>query len=194
LKSTSESGLTRFTLMLISFLLFHFGMTLIYISPKKFTPDFLDQLSQWYIAPVFDQSWALFAPDPPLREKELWYRILSESGWSDWQNPGAALLEKHDAFRLSNASILYRINQNTAWHLWQSHYQLSENTAATDSLMLSSFGYQVAAKYCFQKAKQNSTSNFQALEMKLEIGTPPPPASSEEWQFETIEFPIYVVE
>jgi hypothetical protein len=175
-------------------LLFHFGLTLIYISPKKCTPIFLEQLSQWYIAPIFDQSWALFAPDPPLREKDLWYRTQSDSVWSQWHNPGTVLLEKHDAFRLSNASILYRINQNTAWHLWQSHYQLSESKVSGDSLMLNTFGYQVAAKYCIQKAHKNADLDFQALEMKLEIGTPPPSGSSENWQYETLNFPVYVVE
>lgn len=169
-------------------------MTLVYVSPKKFTPHFIDQLSQWYIAPVFDQSWALFAPDPPLREKTLWYRTQSESGWSEWQNPGEELLRKHDAFRLSNASILYRINQNTAWHLWQSHYQLSENTAANDSLMMVSFGFQVAAKYCIEKEQENSTAKINALEMKLEIDSPPPPGSDNQWQHETLQFPVYVVE
>jgi len=168
-------------------------MTLIYISPKKFTPNFLDQLSQWYIAPVFDQSWALFAPDPPLREKNLWFRTQTDSLWSEWQNPGAELLEKHDAFRLSTASILYRINQNTAWHLWQSHYQNSEKKTSTDSLMTVSFGFQVAANYCIEKARENATSNFRALEMKLEIGSPPPPGSNAQWQYETLQFPVYVV-
>lgn len=106
------------TYFLIGLLLWHFAMTLVYISPRNFFNPFINTVSDAYMLPFFHQSWSLFAPDPPRYEKSLQYKVKVNDVWKEWIDPGSELLQKHDACRLSPDNILFRVNQNTAWRLW----------------------------------------------------------------------------
>lgn len=106
------------TYFLIGLLLWHFTMTLVYISPRNFFYPVVNTMSDAYMLPFFHQSWSLFAPDPPRYEKSLQYKVKENDEWKDWVDPGSALLIKHNAWRLSPDNILFRVNQNTAWRLW----------------------------------------------------------------------------
>jgi hypothetical protein len=189
----------KFVVVVFSFLLIHFGFTIVYVTPEGYFPHKLKQAARWYMAPAFDQAWDLFAPNPPVKEKTLLYRYSSQGEWSAWINPGAELLQKHDAFRFSNASILYRMNQNAGFHLWQAHFntssrqQLGKPNFKPDAFTRNSFGFKVAGHYCLQHALNHAPKHIDSVELMLVIDAPPPPGTAQSWKSDTLFFPVYHV-
>lgn len=183
--------------MLAALVGLHFLMTMIYVSPKHNFPGWANQVSQAYMAPVFHQAWELFAPNPPLQEKAMQFRVHSDGSWSDWMDSGVELLKQHDSWRLSNANIAYRMHQNAAYGLWRELYQLEirhkSSVLERDDLrsLFSGRGYQVARYYVLkQYEKLHPDVPLDSLRLRLVINTPPAyPGKEGMWKSETINFP-----
>lgn len=172
-------------------------MTVIYVSPKHNFPGWANQVSQAYMAPVFHQAWELFAPNPPLQEKAMQFRVHSDGSWSDWMEPGVELLRQHDSWRLSNANIAYRMHQNAAYRLWRDLYrmEIQQNDSIGEVVdieaLLSARGYQVARYYVLkQYGKLHPNVPLDSLRLRLVINTPPAyPGREGGWKSETINLP-----
>lgn len=175
----------------------HFLMTVIYVSPKHNFPGWANQVSQAYMAPVFHQAWELFAPNPPLQEKAMQFRIYSDGEWTDWMDPGVELLRQHDSWRLSNANIAYRMHQNAAYRLWRELYRLDIQHKPSVlgeielKTLFSAHGYQVAKFYVLrQYEKLHPKVRPDSLRLRLVIHTPPIyPGRDGEWKSEMINLP-----
>lgn len=147
--------------------------------------------------PVFHQAWDLFAPDPPLQEKCLEFRMLHGEVWTGWLNPGEALLVDHDRCRLSNANIAFRLHQNAAYRVWEASYRADEVAARRgedfDRLdhLRGSRGFQTAHHYAVQWYRKNTDlPPPDSLQMRLIIRTPPPfQGESRAWSESTITLP-----
>lgn len=149
------------------------------------------------MTPVFHQGWNLFAPDPPLKEKTLTYRVKTAEGWSDWLNPGKELLAQHDQWRLSNANIAFRLHQNAAFRVWEEHFRAQENMASRGKdfdyreYVFNSRGYRTAKFYALgQFGRSHSGVEVDSLQLRLLIDSPPPfPGAQGEWKMQYIKFP-----
>lgn len=86
----------------ILLLLLHFFLISVYLTDGKFTPEKINSATNWYIRPLFHQSWKIFAPEPPLWNVSLVYRYqFNEGEWSRWKNPAYHWLIKHYSNRFS---------------------------------------------------------------------------------------------
>ncbi|TVR39074.1 MAG: hypothetical protein EA392_07695 [Cryomorphaceae bacterium] len=174
----------------------HFGATLVYVSPQRYFPSSLSQWVTAYMAPQFHQTWSLFAPDPPTVEKSIEFRVFAQGEWRGWSDPGAELLEAHDAFRLSQASILFRINQNVAWRLWNDHQRwedLSKNRTEhkRTSFFERSRAYQGAIHYAGARFREGAEEVLpDSIEVRIRLIPVPPPGGAEASP-EFLRFPVY---
>ncbi len=147
------------------------------------------------MAPQFHQTWSLFAPDPPTVEKFIEFRVAVKGSWSDWKDPGAELLEKHDAFRLSHATILYRINQNVAWRLWNDYQRwegLGKNRTEHErtSFFERSRAYQGANHYAWARYREGEhVVPADSIEVRIKLVSVPPPGGAESSP-EFLRFPV----
>jgi len=84
--------------ILILFFTGHLVSTLLFTLPANLTPDNLSSKAKIYMAPVFDQSWSLFAPVPEVNKK-VYVSYLNETGiWSGWKAP----FDKYQLIHQSN--------------------------------------------------------------------------------------------
>ena len=50
--------------------------------------------------PWFHQDWKLFAPEPPMMDLYMYYKVqFEDSTWSEWQDPARPLIAKHQRNR-----------------------------------------------------------------------------------------------
>lgn len=180
----------------------HFLFTLIHVIPDSYFPDTINRVVKNYMMPVFHQGWNLFAPDPPLKEKSMVFRVKTDQGWSEWLNPGAELLQQHDQCRLSNANIAFRLHQNAAYRLWEEHYRTEELSVFRSGFfdpeqhLLESRGYR-SAKYYVSRyfSRQWKAQKVDTIQLRLLIDSPPPfPGRDGNWIRNEIHFPPDAVE
>lgn len=175
----------------------HFLVTLIYVTPNHYFPSWVNNVAHSYMSPVFHQAWDLFAPDPPLKEKSLKFRLKSEGYWTDWIEPEKKLLQDHNQWRLSTANISYRLHQNAAFRVWEEAYRADQVAGRKgddfnrEEYLLKSRGYRTAKYYAAQYFKKSHRSvRADSIQLKLVIRTPPPfPNSDGNWTNEIINFP-----
>jgi len=182
--------------LLVGLFVIHFVFTGIYVLPPKYFPKWIHQVVTGYMTPVFHQAWHLFAPDPPLKEKSLQYKVKGQEGWSGWIDPTSELLLAHDRWRLGNANIRYRMHQNAAYRLWAEHEIAMEsavNRSDFDSAryLHKSRGMTTVRHYALQHFLQQSGASVpDSLIFRLHINTPPPfPQTDGDWTFEIIDLP-----
>ncbi|HEU4717766.1 MAG TPA: DUF5819 family protein [Bacteroidia bacterium] len=90
--------------------LLHFFFTAAYSFPGLAGNRFLQRVTGHYMFPLFNQDWKIFAPDPPVFSKKLFYRAAFSDGTSSgWTDPGAELLEKHYRNRFGNCRDRFAI-------------------------------------------------------------------------------------
>ena len=105
---------------LVLFLIIHTTCTLFYTLPENLVSFSLKQKSEKYIAALFDQSWALFAPVPEVN-KRVYVSYFQNEKWSRWEEPFADYLYAHQSNRMSaNAKIVFMISGTL-------HYLYNEN-------------------------------------------------------------------
>lgn len=109
---------------LILFLIVHTSFTLLYVLPQNISPPLLKEKSKIYMAPLFDQSWSLFAPVPEVNKKVYVSYLKSNAQWSGWEDPFAGYLYAHQSNRLSaNAKIVFSLS-NTLHYLYNENADL----------------------------------------------------------------------
>ena len=109
---------------LVLFFVVHISCTLLYTLPSDLTHDGLADKAKIYMAPVFDQSWSLFAPIPEVN-KRVYISYLNEKGeWLDWEAPFDKYLSTHQSNPLSASGKLVLMQSSTL------HYLYEENKAS----------------------------------------------------------------
>ena len=101
------------TLAGIVILIIHFSFILIYCFPGQLVNRRLQAISGRYVFPVFNQNWQMFAPEPPLGTKRLYYRCrFDDSTMSAWIDPGKTHLLKLQSNRFWNYGKLFNIYES----------------------------------------------------------------------------------
>ena len=109
---------------LVLFLIIHTAFTLLYVFPENLSSSYLKEKSKNYVAPLFDQSWSLFAPIPEVNKKVYVSYQTKNKKWSCWEDPFANYLYAHQSSRVSaHAKIVFSLS-NTL------HYLYNENVTA----------------------------------------------------------------
>lgn len=87
--------------MAFLFLSWHCLSIFIFAFPYQFTPPVLKTAVTWYVSPIFEQTWSLFAPCPLQDGKiEVKYYFVDDS--TDWINPLESELEMHSKLRFTH--------------------------------------------------------------------------------------------
>ena len=85
----------------------HFFSVLGYQFGNEVLPKKLNVIIDRYSVPWFYQNYYMFAPDPTYHINSFIYRVETDSGWSDWQEPGLEELNRHWQNRFGNSSDMY---------------------------------------------------------------------------------------
>jgi len=85
----------------------HFFSVLGYQFGNEVLPKKLNTIIDRYSVPWFYQNYYMFAPDPTYHINSFVFRVETEDGWTDWQEPGLDQLRQHWQNRFGNASDLY---------------------------------------------------------------------------------------
>ena len=170
-----------FTILGIAFICIHFFMIVIYVSPSNYFCQCFQRISRFYVDPLFTQHWSLFAPEPPMQDIVIEYRLINEKSKTKWINPRMEVLGLHNKNRFHPNSKLLRLNQHVGFFLLRDYldiqrnkiiFQIGENKGVTD--IKNSFGYKTALYYCTQHAKNSGIKGFKDVEMKLVLENPVP--------------------
>lgn len=102
-------------------LLFHFGMTVLYLLPLSPIKLAILPTLEGYIQPFFEQRWELFAPNPIVDTRLLLVacRVADDAGQVQerpWMNVSSPLRALKERYRLTAADRIDRA-QMTAMHL-----------------------------------------------------------------------------
>jgi hypothetical protein len=102
---------------LIVVLLVHFAMTILYLTPMNPVRLRLSSAVTWFMEPWFRQRWDLFAPEPVVASRYVWFacrytdgsgRTIVESPWYDMTRP---LVERKQRYKITPADRLHRAVQ-----------------------------------------------------------------------------------
>jgi Family of unknown function (DUF5819) len=194
-----------FTILGIAFIGIHFLMIIIYVVPSSFYSSGINKISKFYVDPLFTQHWALFAPEPPMQDIVIEYRLINGNNYTKWINPRKQTIELHNNNRLHPNSKLFRLNQHVGFFLLRDYkdievnkiiYQIGENKGVNN--IVNSFGYKTAVFYCKSHAKKIGVSNFKVVEIKLTLVNPVPFEQRNNRQIlpvsEQINFPLSTIE
>lgn len=131
--------------ILIAF--WHCIATVIYVSGGVFTSDNVNKVVGKYMLPWFQQDWKLFAPEPPMFDLYLYYKVQFEDGsWSDWSDPGRELIFEYQQNRFSTAGRRYAIQDILFRHLWDDVDRLRSHQNFPEVLR-STHTYESTVKY-----------------------------------------------
>ncbi len=91
----------RFILLTVLTVFFwHLFATIVYVTEARFTPAIFNRYVGAYMLPWFHQDWKLFAPEPPMKDLYMYYKVqFEDKTWSDWRDPARPLIAKHQANR-----------------------------------------------------------------------------------------------
>ncbi|MBI3136868.1 MAG: hypothetical protein HYZ14_19490 [Bacteroidetes bacterium] len=95
---------------------------IIYAFPEQMMPASLKQASSVYVAPVFEQTWSLFAPCP-LNDTRLRVKYYFENDSTDWIDPMVGVRASHAMFRFTyhsdlavgESNLLYYTGNDLIW-------------------------------------------------------------------------------
>lgn len=177
--------LKAFIIALITGLVIHFALTLIYVFRDQM-PVVVNQRTDRYMAPVFHQNWKLFAPDLPRYNCELEFRLAMNNEWTDWKDMNAV-------YGYAENSVLETIEQNILTQLnWQVLNNLySRNDVRQFDRIMSSTAY-TDAMFMVMKMHRNANPGQQEEMMQIRMRyrfTPQPGDRS--GQDVIMEFPFY---
>ncbi|HXB40846.1 MAG TPA: hypothetical protein VNZ49_09915 [Bacteroidia bacterium] len=138
---------------LLLFLVIHTLCTVIYVLPQNFTPPFFYNKAKTYIAPVFNQSWNLFAPVPEINRTVFVSYCDKENKWTDWSDPFSHYQYEANANRLSVSEKMVLAKSSTL------HYIYEENKEALAKKKMlagnSGSGYFSVLKHMVQRELQS---------------------------------------
>lgn len=183
----AEKSIHRFfVLALLSLLLIHFTMTLIYTFGAGASGK-INHISQQYMVPMFHQNWKLFAPDLAKYNTDLQYRFANEKGWSNW-------LDVTEHFGFDKYSRIETVEQgfNSAlnWQVVNNYYSL-QGRPQFDRLVQSP-AYSSAL---FMAMKMHKTflpgERLDSVQIRLHYRFTPGMNESRTIQTSDLEFPIY---
>lgn len=94
-------------------LTFHFGMTLLYLTPTNPIRMALSDPMEGYMLPWFEQRWELFAPSPVGATRTLLVACRTDEDEADppWHDVSGALLDAKYRYRITPADRLQRAVQ-----------------------------------------------------------------------------------
>lgn len=94
-------------------LTFHFGMTLLYLTPVNPIKMATEGPIAAYMLPWFEQRWELFAPSPASTSRVLLVACRTQDGEADppWHDVTTPLLEAKYAYRVTPSDRLHRVVQ-----------------------------------------------------------------------------------
>lgn len=187
---------------LIVGVIFHFLMTAIYVTPRKYFPKWVNNLSIGYMWPAFHQGWSLFAPEPPVQEKMLEFRIKTNGEWQPWISPGMKNLGDHEKMRPSRANISFRIEQNIAYWIWNEK-EIAQGVKDhkggdfdVEKYLRPTRSYRAAVHYTTQWLKTNyPDQTADSLDLRVKVGTPPAfPNYKGQWTEDYLNLPRHAME
>ncbi|MEM9023736.1 MAG: DUF5819 family protein [Bacteroidota bacterium] len=138
-------------------LVLHFIMTIIYVLPYEYRSGAWAKPVHYYMTPVFEQSWRLFAPEPPVKGYRFEYRVLDAKGnWSPWVDPGTELIAQHHRYRVSYHALAVEVYQSIPFNLQSSYERLLDKVDTTihdPEVIIQTYpAYQLAARYALDHA------------------------------------------
>ncbi len=83
------------------FVIFHFVTLLITIFPTSFTSEKAQRISNYYVSPLFSQSWSMFAPCP-LTDNYLEYKLYFDGDSTELIKPSETNFKFHSVLRLTH--------------------------------------------------------------------------------------------
>jgi hypothetical protein len=83
------------------FVVFHFVTILITIFPESYTSPMAQEVSNYYVKPIFTQSWGMFAPCP-LTDNNLEYKLYYNGDSTDVIKPSISNFKYHSIFRFTH--------------------------------------------------------------------------------------------
>lgn len=103
-------------LLAISFIGFHFLMVFFYVAPIDVVGNKLSRYSGFYIKPVFNQQWSLFAP-APVEEHSIFYKNNEMEKWidlveTDHNQADLFFITPHWRFSIGSYNLLYWVGSD----------------------------------------------------------------------------------
>jgi hypothetical protein len=83
------------------FVIFHFTAILITTFPKNYTPKLLQTVSNYYVSPLFNQKWGMFAPCP-LNAHQLKFKLYFNNKVTDTITPSVVYFKYHSWLRFTH--------------------------------------------------------------------------------------------
>lgn len=101
-------------IVMIAFVLgfHHIVMEALYLLPVNPLTKYYHSYVSFYMEPLFEQHWQLFAPEPALYSLKFWTRCgKGKLKTTEWFDPSEKYLKRHRAWRFGpNGKILYIYN------------------------------------------------------------------------------------
>ncbi|MBL4625495.1 MAG: hypothetical protein JKY42_10205 [Flavobacteriales bacterium] len=145
--------LTFFAVMLVAG--WHTLATFVYVSDAKFNPAFLNRYVGAYMLPWFHQDWKLFAPEPPMMDLYMYYKVQFEDGsWSEWKNPARPLITEFQKNRFGTAGQRYAYQDILIRQLWDD-CEKYENHEDYPEVLKTTWTNENVIKYYKKWAKQD---------------------------------------
>lgn len=113
------------------FVLFHFGMIIIFAMPNQLKPNQSERYVSWYVGSFFHQKWALFAPCPVI-DGEIWVNFEFEGERNGYILPKSDANEIHRKLRFTHHGDLVLGDANLIYYLYNDFYMA--NLLTSDSL------------------------------------------------------------
>lgn len=175
-----------FLIGLISLLLIHFGITLIYCFRADKT-DKISHIARQYMLPLFHQNWKLFAPDLPEYNCDLEYRFSNDHGWSNWLDvTGHFGYDKYSKIETIEQGFVSALN----WQVLNNYY--SQNGLPQFDRLVKSPAYSSAL---FMAMKMHKTflpgERQDSVQIRLHYRFTPPRDDARTSQTSVLEFPVY---
>jgi len=129
---------TIFTLAALGFLIIHFTATFFYVAPPSWTGERFKNYSNYYMLPLFHQSWSLFAPSPPMVNKKVNLKIMDEKGNINTEILFDDFIKWHDKVRMGASGRFVMLRGNTL-HSVYATYEHLKSTVKDPFIRLSQF-------------------------------------------------------
>jgi len=116
-----------FTVAAIGFLVLHFTATFFYVAPPSWTGERFKIYSNYYMLPLFHQSWSLFAPSPPMVNKKVNLKITKEDGKVYSVVLFDDFIQWHEKVRMGASGRFVMLRGNTLHSVYATHYHIQQN-------------------------------------------------------------------
>lgn len=97
------------SLLIVGLFVGHFMILLVYNFSEHLLPMRFRYLTSHYVLPWFHQNLDAFAPEPPMDDIRLIYRLHQDDSWSKWNDPVLTYLPAQWHNRLGYASKMHEV-------------------------------------------------------------------------------------